>query len=571
VTPLRILIVEDSEDDTELVLRELRRHGYEPQAERVDTPESLRAALSRQAWDVVISDFAMPRLSGLDALKIAQETDPDVPFVILSGSIGEDIAVQAMKAGAHDYIMKDNTQRLVPVIERELKEARNRHERRLAEERIRFLAYYDPVTELPNRTSLDERVREALRGTRHDRFALMMLALTHFHEIRNTLGHDHGERLMKQVAERLRGLMHQTDMVARLSMHEFGVLHLDADYQEAVETAERIRRNLREPFDLAGFTMNLGVNIGLTLFPEHDEDPAALMRHADAALYQAVKENSGLVVYNAERDPYKPGRLELMSELRDAVDAGEIFLNFQPKVRSRDRCLSGVEALARWRHPRRGPIPPDEFIRLAEESGVIDALTVSVLERAREQARAWRRLGWEIPIAVNLSVKNLHAETHIEKLFELMSHHGKDTNPIELEITESAIMLDPAFSLDVLTKFKLLGARLYIDDFGTGHSSLSYLRKLPIDAIKIDKSFVLDMARDPDAAMIVRSTIELAHNLGYQVVAEGVETAAVWEYLAAYGCDEIQGYFISRPLTADDFEAWARSAPWTWPKPETAS
>ncbi|MDO8680804.1 MAG: EAL domain-containing protein [Acidobacteriota bacterium] len=561
---LHALIVEDSEADTELLRHELMRAGYDPVCERVETADAMGAALDRQDWDIVISDYSMPRFNGLEALRLVQQRKLDIPFIIVSGTIGEDRAVAAMKAGAHDYILKDNLKRLVPAITRELKEAQVRLERRQEGERVQFLAYYDLLTHLPNRLRFLEQLEQIIADTRKtgQTAALLLLDLNHFREINETLGHDNGDALLRQAAEHLLPLLRRSDMAARLGGDDFALLLYPGDAQYADGIARRALETLTAPFEVAGFSLEVGAKIGIALFPEHGASAKQLLQHAGVALSLAKQGANACCVYDARHDPSDPRRLQLMSDLRTAIGSSQIAPHFQPKVCMRSGHLIGVEALVRWQHPERGAVPPDEFIPLAEKTGMIGPLTLYMLEKSLQACHEWHMQGLKIPVAVNLSVKDLLDETLVDKVEALLAGRDMKADMLELEITETAIMGDPMRALEVLTGLSDLGIHLYIDDFGTGYSSLGYLKKLPVDAVKIDRSFVNDMTRNDDSATIVRSTIDLAHNLNLKVTAEGVENQATWDRLAQYGCDEAQGYHIGRPMPGETIPGWVGGNSW---------
>lgn len=560
-TPLRTLIVEDSDDDTELLVRELRRAGYQPTFRRVETAESLNAALDQNNWDVVISDYTMPQLSGLEALKLVRRRGNDIPFIILSGSIGEEIAVGAMRAGAHDYIMKDNRARLIPAIQRELKEALERRDRRLAEEQVHYLAYHDPLTNLPNRIRFLEHLTSIIRdGDRSPQSAaLLVLDLNHFREINDTLGHSNGDILLREAGQRLLQPLRSSDMAARLGGDDFAVLLSPADRITAERIADEILQLMLRPFEVAGFTLEVGAKIGIALFPEDSTEARQLLQQADVAMSLIKHGTTSIARYDGARDPSSPRRLLLMRDLRTALTQNQLQAHYQPKINIQTGRLSGVEALARWSHPERGIIPPDEFIPLAEKTGVINALTLYMLESCARQSIDWRIHNRGLPVAINLSVKDLLDRSLIDKVETLMRNQTLQPNMLEFEITESILMEDPDRNLEILMALRDLQIRLSIDDFGTGYSSLSYLKKLPVSAIKIDQSFVADMINTSDSAIIVQSTIELAHNLGLKVIAEGVENQATWDLLAGYGCDEAQGFFIAHAMPAEDIQKWAEN------------
>ena len=564
-TPLRILIVEDSEADAELLLRELRRGGYAPEFERVETHEGLDAALTRQPWDLIVSDYAMPHFNGLQALKCTQGKGLDIPFIIVSGSIGEDVAVAAMKAGAHDYLMKDNTARLLPAIERELREARMRQERRQAEETIHRLAYTDPVTGLPNRVRFRENVHQAIGEAKKHRhpLALLHMNLEHFREINDTLGHNGGDNLLQQVGMRLRSALFTPDVVARLGADEFGILLPQlAATDDVRHVILKLQNCLKAPFTIDGIPIAVEASIGVATMPEHADDADTLLQRADIAMYRAKQMASGYAVYTPKYDRRSPERLGLMSELRDAIEGDQLLLHFQPKVEIKSGRIVGTEALVRWQHPRHGLLPPDKFIVAAEQTGLIGPLTRWVLIDALTHCQRAHCQGIHLRVSVNLSARTLHDPQLPELIEEVLKITGAEPDRLTLEITESAIVLDPIRAKENLVALSRMGTWLSIDDFGTGYTSLASINHLPVNEIKIDKSFVLGMLATNSDAMIVRSVIDLGHNLGLRVVAEGVETKEMFDAVAALGCDEAQGYFISRPQECELLKSWFQTSSW---------
>ena len=334
-TPLRVLIVEDSENDAELLLLELRRGGYAPEYERVETPEGLDAALARQSWDLIISDYSMPCFNGVQALKLIQEKGGDIPFIIVSGSIGEDVAVAAMKSGAHDYLMKGNLARLLPAIARELREASMRRERRQVEEVIHHIAYTDPVTGLPNRIRFHELVQEAVVAAQREQrpIALLLLDLDHFKDVNDTLGHDRGDSLLRQVGLRLRRALFEQDVVARIGGDEFGILLPRLATSDDVQhVIKNLHACLELPFTIDGIPIDVETSIGVATMPAHADNTDTLLQRADIAMYHAKQMASDYAVYAPEFDPYSPERLGLMAELRDAIQQNQLVLHFQPKL-----------------------------------------------------------------------------------------------------------------------------------------------------------------------------------------------------------------------------------------------
>lgn len=563
--PLRVLIVEDSEDDTELLLHELRRGGYAPESERVQTPEGLDDALARRSWDIIISDYAMPRFNGLQALKLTQEKGVDIPFIIVSGSIGEDVAVAAMKAGAHDYLMKGNIARLLPAIERELREVHMRQGRRQADETIHRLAYTDPVTGLPNRTRFRELVQEAIAaGLREQRsIALLLMDLDHFKDVNDTLGHDCGDNLLQQIGLRLRNTLSPRDVVARLGGDEFGImlpwLESTADVRHVID---RLHECLEVPFMIDGVLIVVEASIGVATMPEHAGEADTLLQLADIAMYRAKQMASSYAVYAPEFNLHSPQRLGLMAELRDAIEQDQLLLHFQPKLELKTGRIVGTEALVRWQHPRLGMLPPDKFIMAAEQTGSIGPLTRWVLVDALGHCQCVRGEGNRLRVSVNLSARSLHDPQLPKMIADALDAASAEPGLLMLEVTESAIVLDPKRAEENLVALSRMGVWLSIDDFGTGYTSLASIKRLPVNEIKIDRSFVTHMLTDKKDAMIVRTVIDLAHNFDLTVVAEGVETKEVLDALTALGCDEVQGYFISKPQACEPLQNWLSTSSW---------
>jgi diguanylate cyclase (GGDEF)-like protein/PAS domain S-box-containing protein len=438
-------------------------------------------------------------------------------------------------------------------------------ERKQAEELVQHMADYDTLTELPNRNHLYDRLLNVIRNDegQGNPFALLLMDLDRFKEINDTLGHHRGDLLLQQVGARLKRLLFTPDLVARLGGDEFAILLPRLAKVEDIHVViQKIQSALQPPFMIDGLPIAVEASIGVALYPEHGGNPDSLLQRADVAMYTAKQTGRNCVIYDSKDDQYSPRRLALMGELRRAIDHEQLRLYYQPKIDLKTRRVVGVEALVRWQHPEYGFIPPDQFIGPAERTGQIRPLTQWVLETALRQCQAWRRSGIEIGVSVNLSARNLQEAGLVERVAELLQRAGGAPNRLALEITESAIMADPNIAMEVLTRLSQMGVRLSIDDFGTGYSSLSYLKRLPVDEIKIDKSFVIGMESDENDAVIVRSTIDLAHNLGLKVIAEGVENQTLWEKLSALGCDEAQGYYMSRPLPMEEVVRWLSKSPW---------
>ena len=420
---------------------------------------------------------------------------------------------------------------------------------------LEYQALHDPLTELPNRKLLNNRLQqEILRSERsHKPLVLIMSDLDHFKEINDTLGHHVGDIVLQQAAIRLFRTFRKTDSVARLGGDEFGILLPETSLKQARKISKKVVEAFEIPFVVEGHRLSLGISMGLAESPVHGNDVNILVQRADVAMYVAKRNNLGFSVYDPDQDTHSVGRLALMSEFRSAIEDQSLELAFQPKVNIRTKEIIGAEALLRWNHPGRGYIEPDEFIPLAEQTGLIKPLTSWVLAQAVEQCMVWRKIWPEFNMAVNLSVRNLHDAALLDQVRELIDIHKMPPSCLTLEITEGHIMTDPMRARETLETLNMMGIALSIDDFGTGYSSLSYLKQLPVNELKIDKSFVMEMTEDENDAVIVKATIDLAHNLGLKTVAEGVVDQATWDMLESLLCDIAQGYFISPPVSAADF------------------
>jgi len=570
---LRVLIIEDSEDDAELLAIALERGGYQVTHQRVDTKEDMQAALSEsQSWDIVLADYSMPQFSAIAALEILKEQELDLPFVIVSGKIGEDTAVAAMKAGAHDYLVKGQLSRLLPAVERELREAVLREEYRAAQKRLRYLAYYDKLTDLPNRTLFLEHLSRELAqyqelrayasrlsdGSDANMFAVLLLSIDRFRSIKRSLGYEISEKLLKAIARRLELCIAtlDTNVVARISEDEFALLVTGLKHpSDVVNRAELLYRELIKPFEINGATVCSTVSIGISLNREDNREPEKMLRWADTAM-QYAKANfaKSSVLFDASMQSKAIEKLRLENDLQKAIDNHQLYLNYQPIVDLNTGQINCLEALVRWNHDSLGRIPPDKFIPICEETGQIIALGQWVLSEACYQLVSWQKafVGKSpLTMSINLSrIQIYHPELipQIDTLLETLNLAGKD---LKLEITESTLMENTSAVTRVLEQLKERDIKLCLDDFGTGYSSLSYLRYLPVDTVKIDRSFIGPEINNTNYD-IIKAIINLAHSLGLDVIAEGIETEAQLKILKKLGCEYGQGYLFAHPLNSVD-------------------
>ena len=436
---------------------------------------------------------------------------------------------------------------------------RTRKQLELEREQAVHASLHDGLTGLPNRVLFLRRIGEVLATARSDRSttALLLIDLDRFQEVNDTLGHHCGDRLLMQIGARLGGELGAGHTVARLGGDEFAVLLPDVgDLDKAVAIAWNLRSALMRTFNLEGVELDIEGSIGVVVAGLHGDDAITLMQRSDVAMYVAKGQGKGVSVYDFDADQHTPQRLALLGQLRRAIEGAELFLEYQPKLELATRTVVGVEALVRWRHPERGLVRPDEFVPIAEHTGLIGALTRAVLQLALAQVRTWLDAGRRIPVSVNISARNLTDEQLAVQVGDMLAQHRVSASLLSLEITESAIMQEPQRARLVLEQLATLGIRVSLDDFGAGYTSLAQLKSLPISELKIDKGFVMTMHDDRTNALIVSSVIELGHNLGMRIVAEGVESAEVLGMLDDFGCDLAQGFHICRPQSAQALTDW---------------
>jgi len=684
---LRILLVEDQATDAELLQRELRRGGYEFTAKRVYTSESFQSALSEFIPDLILSDFSMPTFDGLSALVLARTHAPETPFIFVSGTIGEDRALEALRNGATDYVLKDRPKRLLSAVERALADVKKRAalrssqqalgasedrfrsfmqylparasirdleghytfvnenwqraaglksadvdvlgsvledapssdraaelnsyhrqvietfkpvsriyrygpegkwwfstyfpipdikgnvgmigtvaiditEQKTQEERLNYLAYYDPLTGLPNRALFLERLGQLLQETTQKKTALVVLNVNRFGIVNESLGHSAGDTLLRELASRLRSTWPDPGQVARPSAECFAGVLTDVtdDANIAHVLDDLLEKVFAFPFVVDGKELTVSMTSGIAIAPMDGGDVDTLLRNAEAALKQAKTLSARYAYYQPAMNATVTQTLMLENKLRRALDHGHLDLHYQPKVCVATGDIVGLEALMRWNDPELGPVSPARFIPLLEETGLILEVGQWAVVRAMNDFRTWQEEGLQPPrIAVNVSTIQLAQEDYLDALRCTVNDIGAESHGLDIEITESLLMADIVGNMEKLRAIRKMGINISIDDFGTGYSSLGYLAKLPVNALKIDRSFVISMADDADSMAIVSTIVSLAHSLGLKVIAEGVETEEQRQLLKLLKCDEIQGYLFHKPLPVNQMTTLLRS------------
>ena len=675
---LKVLLVEDSEDDAELLFLELRRGGLKVDITRVETEDDFRSKLDENGWDLILSDYNLPTFNAPAALKIAVEHTSDLPFIITSGAVAAEDVVALLKAGAHDFLEKNDLARLVPAIERELREAKVRAKNRRSESTLRKLfraveqspvsviitdekgrveyvnlryeeatgysseevvgmlpdvmagdfvsleqnaniwdhinndidwrgefcnqhkngepfweyvtiapikdekgeltnlliskeditfrketeeklyrqANFDDLTKLPNRILVFDRLGQAME--RSQSAALITLDMDNFKKINDTLGHSVGDTLLIKTAERLRRVMETGQTVGRVSGDEFAIVIPELKNVAMAETViGRVLDCFAQPFELEGHELFLTISAGVTVSPDDGADPGILFRNAEAAMRLAKEEGrNGFRFFAPQMNEKAEARLSLEAGLRKALENGELSLYFQPIMDAQRGQIAGAEALIRWNHPERGLVPPDEFIPLAEETGLILPIGRWVINHACITVKRFHDVGFsDLYVTVNVSPEQIWSGSFVEDITDALEMTKIDPQYLVVEMTENVCLEDTQNTLSALQKVASLGVRLAVDDFGTGYSSLSYLKRYPFSILKIDRAFVRDIPEDSDDMALVDAMIAMAHSLGLSVVAEGVENTAHVGFLQTRKCDLLQGYHFSKPLPIADFMA----------------
>lgn len=565
VERMRVLIVEDSEDEALLLTHELKRAANDVSWKRVDSPQAMQQALDEDDWDLVISDHAMPKFSSDLAYDVLRKCGKDIPFIIYSGHMDEEVALCAMARGVHDYVEKGNLRRLLPVVQRELKTVAAARARTRAENRLHQMANYDQLTGLPSRRLFYEQSARLLGESGAAGGAtLLFLDVDRFMRINNTFGYAVGDLLVRQVGSRLRDAAGEKGIVTRMGRDDFALLDAAAaTHDEAQALAERVMQAFAQPFKLDGREFFLTLSIGVCCFPDDGEDVGRMLVNAENAMFLAKRAGrNNYQFYARDMNSASAERLEMETALRHAVERGELVLHYQPSVSLESGCITAVEALVRWAHPTRGMVPPDKFIPLADETGLISEVGKWVLFEACRQTKRWHDEGIEhLKVSVNVSAVQFRQGDLTEVVAEALRQTGLPASCLDLEITETVLMQEADATIATLNALKQMGVCVSVDDFGTGYSSLAYLKRFPIDTLKIDKSFMRDVTVDSHNAAIVRTVIALARSLGLESIAEGVETREQVEFLRAEGCDRLQGYYFSKPLPAPTLVEFVRTSP----------
>ncbi len=543
----KILVATSDETVRSTLGPALERSPLDVSPSYVADAEAAVASLVTGKWGCAIVDAALLDADAIDVVRELRANRVKTPIVVLTAEIDEAAVSALIEAGALECfeVSQLSSHRVARALAGAVRVCWAEHQTDLLARNVIRHDVYDQLTGLAGRALFLDRVEQMIAMARREGrpLALLSMDLNRFGSVNKALGHRIGDRLLQEVAARLRAVARESDALARMGGDEFaGLLSAGTMPAGAVITAERIVNAMARPFVIQGHRLALGISIGISLYPAHGEDAAAMMRHAEAAVILAKRDNSGFAIFSGEDDREGIDRIALTGDLRAAIEQNEMAIHYQPKVNFESGSLCGAEALLRWQSSRHGMVPPDKFIPLAEETGLMIPLTHWVLEGALAQQSKWRAEGLVVPVAVNLSPTTLHNTDFPDQVDELLRKWGISADHLVFEITESSIMSDVVRATETVHRLDRMGVRISIDDFGTGYTSLAYIRKLPVSEIKVDKSFVLSMQESNDDAVIVRSVVDLGHNLGLDVVAEGVEDRETWDMLLQLRCTTAQGY-----------------------------
>src|SRR6266852_666310 len=554
-----VLLIEDNPGDARLI-REMLAEGEDVLFELACVGRLSQGLeyLATRSTSLVLLDLSLPDSYGFDTFLNVYAHSPKVPIIVLTGHDDQTVALSAVKTGAQDFLVKGKLDR-----ELLLRSMQYSIERKRYQEQLEFHANFDALTGLPNRNLLHDRLRQSVFAQRFVRsIGVVFLDIDHFKFVNDSLGHNTGDKLLQKVAERLTETVRDGDTVARLGGDEFILILTDQPGQEVIYRAmQRIINKVAEPIDVDGQELMVTCSAGISLYPQDGSVVEALLKNADAAMYQAKeKGRNNFQFYTAEMNRQVNERLKTETSLRRALERDEFELYYQPRFNVGSGALVGCEALLRWQHPERGLLLPERFIALAEETGLIVPIGEWVLRSACDQARAWQKDGCApIAVSVNLSMRQFRQEALANAIDDALRRSGLEPRLLEMELTESLIMHDTEVAIRILLRLREIGVDISVDDFGTGHSSLSYLTKLPISALKIDQSFVQDIEGSgrADEGLVAQTIISLARNLKLKVVGEGVETGAQFEFLKKHDCDEVQGFHLGKPMPASEVELFS--------------
>ncbi|HWP92048.1 MAG TPA: EAL domain-containing protein [Thermodesulfobacteriota bacterium] len=569
IRELRILLLEDNPADADLIRHELSKASTQFLLRQADTEETYLKELKEFAPDLILSDYTLPSFDGMSALAIAKEKCPEVPFIFVTGSLGEETAIETLKSGATDYVLKDRLSRLVPSIHGALKEVEERGMRKKLEEQLIYNAFHDALTGVPNRNLFLDRLNQLIRhGMRRKDylFAVLFLDLDRFKKINDSLGHRIGDLLLRAVAQRLEGCLRSNDTVGRLGGDEFTIILDDIkDISDAIRVANRISREVNLPFNLNGHRVFTSASIGVVLSSAGYERTEDILHDADLAMLRAKSLGGGRYeVFDHSMRDMAAKLLELEVDLHQAIERQEFELHYQPVVSLDNGKITGIEALLRWRHPKRGLLLPAEFIPGAEVTRLIIPIGDWVLREACRQARVWQDEFYRktpFSMNVNLSGKQCTQSNLVDQVEQVLKDTDLDPSKLRLEIIEDAITKNAHCVTGILRQLRALGVRLSLDDFGTGYSSFGSFNNLPVDTLKIDRSFIKGINGDEKDWNIVRAIIMLAHGLGMDVTAEGIETANQLTKLRLMKCTHGQGYYFSKPMDCESTRALIAAQP----------